>query len=259
MKSVFNQFELGLFNEDFKSGFNSKVKIMKESLISQNFNLNNFINGSAKFGTIVGSGSYALNSQVINFLIQELINNYESDELKIVAVDRYDAEKFEDRIDEDYLSRPIIKSPAELLLKIYGLIDYANNVIRLLDNSGVKNVDEYNKKFGGKVVRTVLVIPEFKDVLDSEEDDEIVLGLIKLSKLAKRVNISLIVGTRSVDVLAYSYRLRSCFDNCLIFKGVNLKLLEFLSYGKLLTTDRFVDGEFYCVSSDENNGRLFYV
>jgi hypothetical protein len=259
MKTIFNQFELGLFNEDFKKGFSNKAKVMKNNLLNQNFNFKNFFGCSDKFGTIVASGSYVINSQVINFLIQELINNYESDELKIVAVDRYDIERFEEKIDEEYLSRPIIKSPEELLIKIYGLIDYASNIIRLLDNSGVKNVDEYNKKFGGKVVRTVLVIPEFKDVLDSEEDDEIVLGLIKLSKLAKRVNISLIVGTRSVDVLAYSYRFRSCFENCLIFKGVNLKLLEFLSYGKLLTTDRFVDGEFYCVSADENNGRLFCV
>ena len=152
MRSEFDQFKVGLFNEDFKSGFNNKLKPIKESLLNQNFNLKSFVSGSDKFGTIIGSGSYALNSYVINFLIQELVCNYESSELKIVAVDRYGIERFEEKIDEVYLSRPIIKSSEELLGKLYGLIDYANNIIKLLDNSGVKNVDEYNKRnrrFGG--------------------------------------------------------------------------------------------------------------
>ena len=38
------------------------------------FNLKDFISGFDKFGTIIGSGSYVLNSCVINFLIQELID-----------------------------------------------------------------------------------------------------------------------------------------------------------------------------------------
>ena len=141
-----------------------------------------------------GSGK----SVCINSMITSLLMSNRPDRLRMLMVDpkRVELTPFNGI---PHLLAPVIVDTDEVLRVLGGLIREMFSRYRMMEKTGVRNIDEYNRKAKQPMPYVVLVIDELADLMMAA-GYEVEQSLVRLAQLGRATGIHLILCTQRPSV-----------------------------------------------------------
>jgi len=116
----------------------------------------------------------------------------------------------------------------------------------LIAKSGLKNINEYNKKFpNNKIPNTYIVVDEFKEMMDLSGDKQFLHNIQGLAQLGRSAGIHLVLGTQHGSAQTLSNNLLTNLPNRIMFGMpedviANNKMMTRMGVGKLKNPGSFV-------------------
>mgnify|MGYP001185798063 CR=1 FL=1 len=103
-----------------------------------------------------------------------------------------------------HLATRVVVEPAEAVIALRGAVDEMMHRLRLLEETGSRNIDSYNSKINTseRLAKLVIVVDEMADLMMLAPND-IEHALCRLAQLGRATGIHLIIATQrpSVDVI----------------------------------------------------------
>ena len=141
-----------------------------------------------------GSGkSVCINSIVASFLLTKT-----PDQLRILMVDpkRVELTPFNGI---PHLIAPVIVDPEEVNTSLRGLIREMLNRYKLMEETGARNIEGYNKRANEKMPFLVLIVDELADLM-MVGGFEVEQNLVRLAQLGRATGIHLVLATQRPSV-----------------------------------------------------------
>ncbi|HEY5714441.1 MAG TPA: DNA translocase FtsK 4TM domain-containing protein [Candidatus Gracilibacteria bacterium] len=179
------------------------------------------------------------------FLISILWRNTPED-LRLILIDPKRVElKPYDHL--PHLLTPVITEPEKAVSALAWAVAEMNRRYRKLSETGVRNLEEYNKKHSGeKEPYIVIVIDELADLMMTAGKD-VEAAVCRIAQMARAVGMHLIIATQrpSVDVVTglikanlparMAFRVNSGIDSRTIIDGIGAE--DLLGFGDMLSLD----------------------
>lgn len=149
---------------------------------------------------LIGGMTKSGKSVLLNIFIVDLIRTNTPEELRLILVDPKQVEFTRYRgipyLDED----GIITKKERAIEKLHALVNEMERRYSLFAETGVNEINKYNRKVEAKIPRIVLIFDEFADwMLDDEFKREASSAVQSLSGKARAAGIHLIVSTQRPD------------------------------------------------------------
>lgn len=187
-----------LDNRELSDGFgNTKILIGRNE---ENNNVVYYNLDSEDPHALIGGMTKSGKSVLLNIFIVDLIRTNSVDELQLILIDPKQVE-FTRYKNIPYLDRDGIITKKELAIeKLNMVVDEMERRYTLFAESGVNEINKYNKKVNIKLARIVLIFDEFADwMLDDEFKRDASSAVQSLSGKARAAGIHLIVSTQRPD------------------------------------------------------------
>lgn len=149
---------------------------------------------------LIGGMTKSGKSVLLNIFIVDLIRTNTSDELRLILVDPKQVE-FTRYRGIPYLDEDGIITKKELAIKkLHSIVNEMERRYSLFAETGVNEINKYNRKVDKKIPRIVLIFDEFADwMLDDTFKKEASSAVQSLSGKARAAGIHLIVSTQRPD------------------------------------------------------------
>lgn len=150
---------------------------------------------------LIAGSTGAGKSVFINSIINSIILNYTTEEIRLLLIDCKQVE-FSIYENTPHLLSNVITTQDETIEKLDYLIDEMMKRYNLFKNNGVKNIEEYNNKQKNKLPFVVCIIDELADLMSTHKK-EIEQKITRLTQLSRASGIHLIIATQrpSADIL----------------------------------------------------------
>jgi len=146
-----------------------------------------------------GSGK----SMFVNSLLVSLLMQFSPQELRLLLIDpkRVELTQYNGI---PHLATRVVVEPTEAVIALRGAVDEMMHRLRLLEETGSRNIDSYNSKIdsSARLAKLVIVVDEMADLMMLAPND-IEHTLCRLAQLGRATGIHLIIATQrpSVDVI----------------------------------------------------------
>jgi len=147
-----------------------------------------------------GSGK----SMFVNSVLVSLLMQFSPHELRLLLIDpkRVELTQYNGI---PHLAARVVVDPMEAVIALRGAVEEMMHRLKLLEETGSRNIDSYNSKMGvsdDKLPKLVIVVDEMADLMMLAPND-IEHALCRLAQLGRATGIHLIVATQrpSVDVI----------------------------------------------------------
>jgi len=147
-----------------------------------------------------GSGK----SMFVNSLLVSLLMQFSPQELRLLLIDpkRVELTQYNG---VPHLAAKVVVDPSEAVLALRGAVQEMMSRLKLLEETGSRNIDSYNSKMNietDKLAKLVIVVDEMADLMMLAPND-IEHALCRLAQLGRATGIHLVVATQrpSVDVI----------------------------------------------------------
>ncbi|MDD3645615.1 MAG: FtsK/SpoIIIE domain-containing protein, partial [Bacteroidales bacterium] len=149
---------------------------------------------------LIGGMTKSGKSVLLNIFIVDLIRTNTPEELRLILVDPKQVE-FTRYRGIPYLDETgIITKKEQAIEKLHSVVDEMERRYSLFAETGVNEINKYNRKVETKIPRIVLIFDEFADwMLDDEFKREASSAVQSLSGKARAAGIHLIVSTQRPD------------------------------------------------------------
>jgi len=158
---------------------------------------------------LIAGATGAGKSVAINVLLTSLLYSKRPDEVKFVLIDPKRVELFQyQHLKNHFLAKfpgfdeQIVTDPEKAVMALKSVVREMEHRYSLLEQCGVRNIGDYNKKSSEPLCYLVVVIDELADLMITA-GREVEEPIIRLAQLARAVGIHLIVATQrpSVDII----------------------------------------------------------
>ena len=158
---------------------------------------------------LIAGATGAGKSVAINVLLTSLLYSKRPDEVKFVLIDPKRVELFQyQHLKNHFLAKfpgfdeQIVTDPEKAVMALRSVVREMEHRYTLLEQCGVRNIGDYNKKSDESLCYLVVVIDELADLMITA-GREVEEPIIRLAQLARAVGIHLIVATQrpSVDII----------------------------------------------------------
>lgn len=158
---------------------------------------------------LIAGATGAGKSVAINVLLTSLLYSKRPDEVKFVLIDPKRVELFQyQHLKNHFLAKfpgfdeQIVTDPEKAVMALKSVVREMETRYTLLEQCGVRNIGDYNKKSSELLCYLVVVIDELADLMITA-GREVEEPIIRLAQLARAVGIHLIVATQrpSVDII----------------------------------------------------------
>lgn len=160
----------------------------------------------------------------LNVIITSLLNKRTPDELKLVLIDPKQVELsvYKD-ITKPFLAHlkgypSIITEPSQAKDTLDAVIRLMESRYSLLEQSGVRNLQEYNAIAEKKLPYIVVVIDEYGDLILSANDREIEKSICRIAQKARAVGIHMIISTQRPDTKIVTGSIKANFPTRIAFR-----------------------------------------
>jgi len=166
----------------------------------------------------------------LNVIITSLLYKKHPSELKFVLIDPKKVElSLYEKIEKNFLAKlpdaeeAIITDNGQVINTLASLNLEMDNRYKLLKQSKVRNIKEYNEKFAGKksLPYIVLIIDEFADLIMTAGKD-IETPITRLAQLARAIGIHLIVATQRPSANIITGIIKANFPARMAFKVASM-------------------------------------
>ncbi len=166
----------------------------------------------------------------LNVIITSLLYKKHPSELKFVLIDPKKVElSLYEKIEKNFLAKlpdeeeAIITDNSQVINTLASLNLEMDNRYKLLKQSKVRNIKEYNEKFAGKksLAYIVLIIDEFADLIMTAGKD-IETPIARLAQLARAIGIHLIVATQRPSANIITGIIKANFPARMAFKVASM-------------------------------------
>ncbi len=145
---------------------------------------------SLLIGGATGSGK----TNFFHSIFASLVERHESEELKFIMADGKRIE-FQFYNGSAYLLRPAISDYKEILSAFEGCLAETDRRLALMANANFKTLEEYNEKAKEKLSYIVILIDEFSDFAHVDENERLILIMVKVIQSASSAGIVLVAGS----------------------------------------------------------------
>lgn len=144
-----------------------------------------------------GSGK----SVCVNTLILSLCYKYKPDDVKLIMIDPKMVE-LQGYNGIPHLLIPVVCDAKKATNALAWAVNEMEVRYKLFASSGVRNLNEYNKKVDEKLPRIVIIIDEFADLM-MVSSKEVENAVVRISQLARAAGLHLVIATQrpSVNVI----------------------------------------------------------
>ena len=144
-----------------------------------------------------GSGK----SVCVNTLILSLCYKYKPDDVKLIMIDPKMVE-LQGYNGIPHLLIPVVCDAKKATNALAWAVNEMEVRYKLFASSGVRNLNEYNKKVSEKLPRIVIIIDEFADLM-MVSSKEVENAVVRISQLARAAGLHLVIATQrpSVNVI----------------------------------------------------------
>ncbi len=194
----------------------------------------NYVFDLAKMPHLLVAGATGQGKSVgLNAIITSLLYRKHPSELKFVMIDPKMVEFSPYKsLENHYMAKMeseedvIITDPKKAVYTLNAICEEMESRLRLLSQAGVRNIVEYNEKFGRRVLNPekghffmpyiVVIIDEFADLIMTAKEVE--LPVMRIAQKARAVGIHLIVATQRPDVKVITGGIKANFPARIAFK-----------------------------------------
>lgn len=183
-----------------------------------------FIADLATMPHLLVAGATGMGKSVgLNVIISSLLNKRTPDELKLVLVDPKQVElSIYDTIARPYLAHletlpPISTTPEEAQLTLEAVIRLMESRYTILNNAGVRNIQDYNALGGEKLPYYVVIIDEYGDLI-LQGNREMENAICRIAQKARAVGIHMIISTQRPDTKIVTGNIKANFPTRIAFR-----------------------------------------
>ena len=185
-----------------------------------------FITDLAKMPHLLVAGATGMGKSVgLNVIITSLLNKRTPDELKLVLIDPKQVElSVYEGIARPYLAHlagysPICTDPDNAKDTLNAVIREMESRYTKLSETGVRNIQEYNRIGGDKMPYYVVIIDEYGDLILSANDrGETEKIICRLAQKARAVGIHMIISTQRPDTKTVTGNIKANFPTRIAFR-----------------------------------------
>jgi hypothetical protein len=151
---------------------------------------------------LIAGATGAGKSVMLNVVIETITNQMTPEELQLVLIDpkRVELSQFKNL---PHLLSPVIFDDDKAATALQWLTEEMEERYGLLEETGVRSIDDYNNSQTEKMTKIVVVIDEFADLMLQGTDNSSEKSIIRIAQKARAVGIHLILATQrpSADVV----------------------------------------------------------
>lgn len=183
-----------------------------------------FITDLATMPHLLVAGATGMGKSVgLNVIISSLLNKLSPDELKLVLIDPKQVElSVYDTIAKPYLAfidghKPICTDPDEAKETLEAVIRLMESRYTLLNEAGVRNIQEYNRMTSDRIPYYVVIIDEYGDLI-LQGNKEMENAICRIAQKARAVGIHMIISTQRPDTKIVTGSIKANFPTRIAFR-----------------------------------------
>lgn len=159
----------------------------------------------------------------LNVIISSLLNKLSPDELKLVLIDPKQVElSIYDTIAKPYLAHlnglpAISTTPSEAQQTLEAVIRLMEKRYSILNEAGVRNIQDYNATAETKLPYYVVIIDEYGDLI-LQGNKEMENAICRIAQKARAVGIHMIISTQRPDTKIVTGSIKANFPTRIAFR-----------------------------------------